>query len=459
MNETEAPGYVDAKPTKRFFVRMLVRDIELVPAIVDLVDNSVDGARLAAKRSDLAEESETPLSGYRVDIALAEDRFVIADNCGGIALKDAVDYAFRFGRPEEVEPIVGEVGQFGVGMKRALFKLGEWFCVDSTSEDSRFRLEVDVVAWLEDKDNWTFPIVSSNPVTRAKGDDNPGTRIEVKQLLSSVAAEFTQDMFLQRLRSQIEFRHNIAIDDGLEVTLNDNVLRSRAPSLLTGPEVVPRVVTEELTANGETVRMELYAGFVDLSDEDANTDDPDEFSGGSLAGWYLICNGRMLLFADKSRLTGWGQEVADYHPQYRRFRGYVYLSGNSSAMPWNTAKTGVDEDSPVWRSVRAYIVDALRDARSVMNRIKTEVQENDDTARPVTAMLRKAEPTRLADLAPSPAIIVPPRPPRQPPSTKKITYAVPVEEFDDVAASLEVSTAVDVGRGTFEYYYRREVGD
>ena len=40
------PTTVDVSPTKRFFVRMLIRDIELVPAIVDLLDNSVDGAKL-----------------------------------------------------------------------------------------------------------------------------------------------------------------------------------------------------------------------------------------------------------------------------------------------------------------------------------------------------------------------------------------------------------------------------
>ncbi len=38
---------------------------------------------------------------------------MIADDCGGIELRDAVRYAFRFGRLEDVEPVQGEVGQFG----------------------------------------------------------------------------------------------------------------------------------------------------------------------------------------------------------------------------------------------------------------------------------------------------------------------------------------------------------
>ena len=49
---------VDARPTKRFFVRMLVRDIELVPAIIDLVDNSVDGAKRLAAGKSRAQKTE-----------------------------------------------------------------------------------------------------------------------------------------------------------------------------------------------------------------------------------------------------------------------------------------------------------------------------------------------------------------------------------------------------------------
>jgi Histidine kinase-, DNA gyrase B-, and HSP90-like ATPase len=436
---------------------MLVRDIELVPAIVDLVDNSVDGARRLTKgkaSGKQAARSKSPLSKYHVDITLSGESFTIADNCGGISIEDATRYAFRFGRPEDIAPLEGEVGQFGVGMKRALFKLGQEFSVTSVAAASEFVVEVDVQAWLKEKRDWTFPLSYVGP--RRAGREL-GTTIQVADLLPSVAAEFGAPTFVQRLRDQIEFRHSTAMEEGLKVTLNGHRLKSRAPTLLAGSEVLPRVVHETISANGDTVDMRLYAGFVDLKDEDADTDNPDEFTGGSLAGWYLICNGRMLLFADRTRLTGWGLEVADYHPQYRRFRGYVFLSGNSSAMPWNTAKTTVDEDSSVWRIVRTYIVDALRDARSVMNRIKTEVQSNDAKDRPVTSMLKAAQATRLVELDASPEIVVPPRPPKRPPTTKKISYDVTIDEFNEVKDALEVSTAVDVGRETFAYYYRREV--
>lgn len=39
------PNLVLAIPTKDFFISMLIRDIELLDAVADLVDNCVDGAR------------------------------------------------------------------------------------------------------------------------------------------------------------------------------------------------------------------------------------------------------------------------------------------------------------------------------------------------------------------------------------------------------------------------------
>jgi hypothetical protein len=39
--------HIKASPTKEFFIYMLVKDIPLNRAIIDLVDNSVDGTPLA----------------------------------------------------------------------------------------------------------------------------------------------------------------------------------------------------------------------------------------------------------------------------------------------------------------------------------------------------------------------------------------------------------------------------
>src|SRR3954470_6436810 len=107
----ETAGTVEAGPTKQFFVSMITRDIALQPAIVDLVDNSVDGARRLRGDGDL--------TGLEVSLRYSGTEFVIEDNCGGIDLDTARRYAFKFGRPDAAPGVAHSVGQFGVGMKRA----------------------------------------------------------------------------------------------------------------------------------------------------------------------------------------------------------------------------------------------------------------------------------------------------------------------------------------------------
>ncbi len=139
-------GFVDARPEKRFFVEMLTRDIEFAPAVIDLVDNSVDGAKRVRPTPGGNGTAQAPerFVGLHVDLVVAPDRFEISDNCGGFSRQVATDYAFRFGRAVGQPTTEGEVGQFGVGMKRALFKLGSAFTVESQHDGERWEVTVDV---------------------------------------------------------------------------------------------------------------------------------------------------------------------------------------------------------------------------------------------------------------------------------------------------------------------------
>ena len=56
---------IKASPTKEFFITMLTRDVMLTRAIIDLVDNSVDGA----KRS----RPDGNFSGLKVIICFTPD--------------------------------------------------------------------------------------------------------------------------------------------------------------------------------------------------------------------------------------------------------------------------------------------------------------------------------------------------------------------------------------------------
>ena len=133
---------IEGNPTKTFFIDMITRDISIKDAIIDLLDNSIDGAN-----------NINPLSyaGLYIDINITKEHFIVKDNCGGFSLDTAKKYAFRFGRPEDAKQTLGSVGRFGIGMKRALFKMGKNFSVESKTINDHFSVNVNVDEWKVQK--------------------------------------------------------------------------------------------------------------------------------------------------------------------------------------------------------------------------------------------------------------------------------------------------------------------
>lgn len=138
---------INAMPTKELFIAMLTRDVALIPAIIDLADNCTDGARRV--------KGDKSWSGLEVTIDANADKFSISDNCGGIEVETARNYAFRFGRAAGAGSTKGEVGRFGVGMKRGLFKLGRQFRIHSTTKKTQFDVSINVEKWANDP-TWEF---------------------------------------------------------------------------------------------------------------------------------------------------------------------------------------------------------------------------------------------------------------------------------------------------------------
>ena len=274
---------VPANATKEFFVEMLTKDVSLPAAVMDLVDNCIDGA--------LRMRGQGLLTGLAVDIEISGDAFVIKDNCGGITVKDAREYVFRFGRPLNVEPVDGSVGLFGVGMKRAVFKIGRSFEIRSLSASDEFIVSVDVTNWLTHGD-WVFPMEAAHheqPLPEA----SQGTSVTVRQLNPGVADQLNGRAFKDLIRDEIAARHQVYIERGLTVRINRTAVR---PSSVRFAHIAGRLTPAYEAIHKNGVSVKIYSGVGE---------------GGTAArreaGWYVYCNGRMVVKADQSELTGWGE--------------------------------------------------------------------------------------------------------------------------------------------------------
>ncbi|WP_166548793.1 ATP-binding protein [Agromyces luteolus] len=450
---------------KRFFIDILTRDIEINAAILDLVDNSVDSAHAMRPNGDF--------DGLRVDIEAVPERFAISDNCGGISLDAATEYVFRMGRPEDAPGLDSSIGQFGVGMKRALFKLGDAFVVDSSTGASHFTVELDVRNWEDIPDDWNMDLAVHGPGER--GYPPNGTTIFVEPLTPDVSAVFGDMVRMNQLRDELRSKHRMAIERGLVLTLNGAEL-PKTPTVLSvaarsAADLHPLVERFSLTDDeGRTIDVEIYAGVYSRTDADEDAEPEDVATGSAEAGWYVFGNDRLLLAADKTWLTGWGGagNLPLFHNQYARFRGFVYMTAaDSVALPWNTTKTGVENSDPVWLKVRGEMIKAGKVVISVLNDLKLErralntaAEELTPDAVPITAVLDSAKPVSVAELKTVDArplsIVSANDRLSEKARGKRITYMVNDDEFDQAAELLGVTKAVDVGRGTFGYFMAHE---
>ncbi len=439
---------INASPTKEFFIHMLTRDIPLTRAILDLVDNSVDGARRVRAAGNY--------DGLWVRMELDAKHFRIADNCGGIPVDVARDYAFRFGRPKEAEGTRGSMGQFGVGMKRTFFRLGRHIVVRSTTTVARFMVDVDVDDWMADGESpekWHFKFSELETGLRIKEKDT-GTVIEVDQLLPNVVDTFALENFKTRLAEEMSQAHALTLDRELAITLNGLPIKHNPQELFASQVLKPGYVeksyaSKELVGKpGPPVRVKLYAGVSERLLHDG--------------GWYVFCNGRLILRADKTATTVWGErhQMRAYHPDFSYFRGYAYFDCDDGALlPWTTTKTGVDADSPIYKAVQREMIEVTRPVLTFLTNLEKE-RSVAAAARPLADAIKDAMATQVQKVTQQHAFMGPP-PARAPtgPKMQKIQYVKPAAEVEKAKQLLKVRSFTAVGEKTFEYFMRYETGE
>lgn len=445
-------GEIDAMPTKELFIEMLTRDITLIPAILDLADNSADGARKL--------KGDGSFDGFSTKISVGPDKFEIADNCGGFDDVVARKYAFRFGRAPDAPSVKHSVGQFGVGMKRAIFKMGKIFRVESTTAKTRFVVAVNVEEWAKRKD-WHFEFAELE-TNRSFPKDQCGTRVTVTSLRPDVAETFGLETFVSSLKAELQSKLQDPITRGLYVTLNSLPVSAEPMTILSSDALAPASVTREYKATGKKpVTVKLFCG---IGRSTSKRDERVE------AGWNVYCNGRLILEGDKTALTGWGDEedtvsIPSFHGQYNALRGFAYFDSDDPArLPWNTTKTSLNTDSAIYRAVKPEMMLLMRPVVDFLNRLKEEKQaKNDpDEKGPLESFVDDAKLLPVASAGSRPVFTAPQvKPKAKPPGPQmqRIQYDAPLAEVLKAKRVLRASSYKEVGEKTFRYFYDAEVDE
>lgn len=445
-----------AVPTKKFFVSMLTRDISLEDAILDLLDNCLDGALRAS------EDNKVDYSNYRVDITLSKSDFIISDNCGGIPRNIAKNYAFKMGREDDDSRDNNNetIGMYGVGMKRAIFKMGRDANVLTRHEEDSFSVRISP-GWLEDKEWKPLPIQDlndSNPL------DSPGTDISVSSLYPGVSKHFTNDSFINELKMGISEHFTLFLQRGLTVTVNSKkvdpvkvtVLVNREDEKLPSPYVFQKTIDDVEV----TITVGLNTGKP-LPGDDQDQDDASNFEkerSHRTAGWTVFCNDRAVIVGDKSRLTGWGDGLPLYHYQFSVITGMIeFRSKHASSLPVTTTKRALDTSSNVWLESLVKMKEGMRIWVNYTNTWKNYPRENQTIywkdAKPMplrevfSTLQSRAKVSRKdgsIEFNPSKQKIIP-KPKGATPSSKRIIFSKPAEEVRLVSEYLFQDQGVKPG--------------
>jgi hypothetical protein len=342
-------------PTKRFFVSMLTRDIELDDAILDLLDNCVDGAM---RINPGKVYSPSPFKGFEARLTISRERFEIMDNCGGIP-PDHLEDAFSLGRPSlEKDKGIPTIGMYGIGMKRAIFKIARSARVISLHPQSKVAVDY-TDEWLEpDNESWDLPVVdvSAKPKT-------VGVTIYSRDLKEDVAAQFGSAIFLNRLNSKISEHFGYIIQKGFRIWINGLEVRPSTLSLLASPQRKGGIQPYDYIAEMEDVHIKVTIGFFrPLVLEREIDEETQAATSAERAGISVVCNDRVVLLHDRSLKTGWGDGgVPRFHPQFRAIAGLIVLaSNNPGKLPISTTKRDLDVGSDVYLLTRQACIEGLK---------------------------------------------------------------------------------------------------
>lgn len=439
--------HADASPEKRLFISLLTRDISLIAAVLDLIDNSINAAvEPYANKLKTADEYLT-LSGdasvspnVNISLTVSDENVEIRDTACGISAKTAGEHVFKFGRGASSVDGADRLSVYGIGLKRAIFKLGNRISMRSEHVDGGFDLKLDVSKWAKTSvQPWTFDITPRKPVPKGE----TFTSIVVSDLYDDVKRRISDGVFCGQLRESIARTYAYYLAKLVNIDVNADKIEG---------------VNIDLGVNHASERFE-FDGVTCAITAGIGVPQAGGFRDKS-SGWFVFCNGRTVISADKTPLTGWGAgSLPIFQPKHRPFLGTVFfVSENPELLPWTTTKAGINEDSAIWQTAKRHMATIGREVVTFLDGRYT-----DEGTEVGSKELQLASGSSRVSVL-SAAIATPQRfraPVASENTTVRIQYDAKTLDIKRIAKYLKRSSmsASDVGRHTFNHFLRNEVGE
>lgn len=435
----------DASPEKQLFISLITRDIPLVSAFLDLIDNSINSAVEPFSKQLLTAEDylrvlldETIAPSVDIKLKINSDRVEIVDTATGISAQTAKDHVFKFGRALNEKHDADRLSVYGIGLKRAMFKLGNKITISSDHVDGGFDLVLDVREWAKDSQTpWQFTITSRDPAK----EGTTGTKILIEELYDDCKRRISDGVFVSQLKDAISKTYSFYLSKFVNIFVEEQKIEG------TNIEIGTNNTADSFIQ--ETVSCAITAGI--------GIPQGGMFKDKS-SGWFVFCNGRTVISSDKTSLTGWGELglLPIFQPKHRPFLGTVFfVSQDAELLPWTTTKSGINEDSGIWQEAKRHMTAVGRTVISFLDGRYTEAgtevppsELKSATGDSVSVMSASVTPNRQFS------------PPKYaPPETVSVQYQAKVSDLKCIRKYLGRSnmSATEIGKHTFNHFLRNEI--
>lgn len=338
--KTEASP-IDGTPEKRIFWS-LIADYGLRTGLCELLDNAIDLWASTGKKQPL-----------KIMVFLDQQRqiVVVRDNAGGIKASDLRLLIAPGGSRND--PKAQVIGVFGVGSKRASVAIGERVEI-KTRHLNGSSFQVDVTKeWLESPD-WLLPSYEIPEI------DPRTTEVSISHLRRPFVGADIEQIKLHFSEVYASF-----IGSDCSILVNGYPLTPKKfDSFAFPPNFLPQSI--DLAVNVKDigiVQIEISAGLIlDREPEAENY------------GVYFYCNDRLIEKEMRTREVGYfvSSEAGVPHPDASMARVIARLTGPARAMPWNSSKSAVDTDHPVFHAIRPNIIELNSFFTKLSRRFKSD---------------------------------------------------------------------------------------
>jgi hypothetical protein len=334
-------GYIDVTPDKKI-LESISSDIDLKKGILELVDNAIDEWRLRGNPS------------LRVELTLnaSTKSLTYTDNAGGIKEEHLNMVIQPGGTTRKAEEI--SIGEFGIGLKRAIIALSKEAEVISRFEDqATYKIAVDD-SWTRSP-SWQIPKYTTKPIA------NGSTQINFQQIKFDLNLDILSDV-----KRALSETYGLILSKSFMLLLNGNEIK---PTYFKNWAYPP---------HGRHPRT--YRTFISIGERRVNADITlglmRESSQTGEYGFDIYCNDRLILKNYKDAEIGFTTGILGHqHPAIAWFRGVVRIHGANADMPWNSTKSGLDFSNPIVSSLKAKLTELAKPYVQLSRRLAVDSKE------------------------------------------------------------------------------------